>query len=89
MSVGSAQPKVDVEEASRRDFSLTPKEAADTIIALAICRHDSFRGCAIGAKKNSPLTPRAGRRGDERGGVRVRCEKGEQADFQAGKAFSP
>ena len=50
MSVGAAQPKVEVEEASRRDFSLKPKEAADTIIALAICRRDSFRGRAAGAK---------------------------------------
>ena len=49
MSVTAAQPKVDVEEASRRDFSLKPNEAADTIIALAICRRDSFRGRAAGA----------------------------------------
>ena len=33
-----------MEEASRRDFSLKPKEASDTIIASAICRHNSFRG---------------------------------------------
>ena len=50
MSVTAAQPKVDVEEAARRDFSLKPNEAADTIIALAICRSDSFRGRAAGAK---------------------------------------
>jgi hypothetical protein len=50
VSVAVAQPKVDVEEASRRDFSLKPKEAADTIIALAISRRDSFRGRAAGAK---------------------------------------
>ena len=42
MSVGAAQPKVEVEEASRRDFSLKPREADDTIIALAIAAATVF-----------------------------------------------
>ena len=36
MFVAVAQPKDEVEEASQRDFSLKPREADDTIIALAI-----------------------------------------------------
>jgi hypothetical protein len=58
VSVTAAQPKVEVMEASRRDFSLKPNEAADTIIALAICRRDSFRGRAAGADTKQLFEPR-------------------------------
>ena len=49
MSVAAAQPKVEVEEASRRDFSLKPREADDTIIALAIAVATVFVVAPLGA----------------------------------------
>ena len=39
-----------MEEAFRRDFSLKPKDASATIIASAICRHDSFSDRGSAAK---------------------------------------
>ena len=44
-----------MEEAFRRDFSLKPKDASATIIASAICRHDSFSDRGSAAKTSRTL----------------------------------